>query len=227
MISNFSHTLNMLTARYYARRKTVRLLSLVLASLLLVGATAFAVRPAPVTDLAEAHHALKADFYSLWDQGDLVVLMRHAERCDRSSNRCLDQPDGITVKGRAMAERVGQSFRQLGLGEVDIFNSPLQRTEQTSRYAFSQKTHAQDWLINCRRSMLDDVVKHKLDHRNLVLVTHSECITELQKSLKVNSPWSAEYGSSLIVEVNPVDHSTRVLGYVEAQDWGKVLARRP
>lgn len=227
MISNFSHTLDMLTARYHARRKTVRLLTLVLGSLLLIGATAIAVRPVPMTDLAEAHHALKADFYSLWDKGDLVVLMRHVERCDHSSNPCLNQPDGITVKGRGMAEHLGQSMRQLGLGQVDIFNSPLLRTEQTSQYAFSQKTHAQDWLINCRRSMLDDIVKHKVDHRNLVLVTHSECITELQKSLKVNSPWSAEYGSSLIVEVNPVDHSTRVLGYVEAQDWGKVLARRP
>jgi phosphohistidine phosphatase SixA len=227
MISNFSHTLNMLTARYHVRRKTVRLVSLVLGSLLLIGATTIAVRPAPVADLAEAHHALKADFYSLWDKGDLVVLMRHVERCDRSTNPCLDQPDGITIKGRGVAERVGLSFQQLGLSHADIFNSPLQRTEQTSRYAFNQKTQAQDWLINCRRSMLDDVLKHKQDHRNLVLVTHSECITELEKSLKVSSPWSAEYGSSLIVSVNPVDHSTQVLGYIDAQDWTKVLARRP
>jgi phosphohistidine phosphatase SixA len=227
MISNLSHTLNRFSARNYSRKKAIRLATLVLSSLLLIGATTMVMRPAPMTDLAEAHHALKADFYSQWDKGDLVVLMRHVERCDHSTNPCLDPPDGITVKGRAVAERLGQSFQQLGLNQTDIFNSPLQRTEQTSRFAFNQKTHAQDWLINCRRSMLDDVLKHKLDHRNLVLVTHSECITELEKSLKVSAPWAAEYGSSLIVSINPTDHSAHVLGYVDAQDWGKVLARRP
>jgi phosphohistidine phosphatase SixA len=227
MISNFSHTLDMLTARFHVRRKTVRLAALLLGSLLLIGATTIAVRPAPMTDLGEAHHALKADFYSLWDKGQLVVLMRHVERCDHSTNPCLSAPDGITVKGRGVAERLGLSFPQLGLGHADIFNSPLQRTEQTSRYAFYQKSQAQDWLINCRRSMLDDVLKHKQDQRNLVLVTHSECITELEKSLKVRSPWSAEYGSSLILSIDPVDHSPHVLGYVYAQDWTKVLARRP
>jgi hypothetical protein len=43
----------------------------------------------------------------------------------------------------------------------------------------------------------------------------------------VPSPVSLDYGASLILSVNPDDHSTRVLGFIDARDWAKVVARRP
>ncbi len=227
MNSNFSHALAELNARYCALRTSARLTLLILVTALLVGAAVVELRPAPLTDLAEGRHLRDADFYSLWDKGDLVVLMRHVERCDHSSNPCLDQPDGITVKGRHVAGQVGQAFQHLGLSQTDVYNSPLRRTEQTSSYAFNRTSSGQDWLVNCRQSMLDDVLKHKLDHHNMILVTHSECIAALEKSLKVPSPNSPDYGSSLIISVNATDSSAKVLGYVDAQDWGTVLAKHP
>ncbi|EEY3952120.1 lipopolysaccharide core heptose(II)-phosphate phosphatase, partial [Escherichia coli] len=35
----------------------------------------------------------------LAQQHPVVVLFRHAERCDRSTNQCLSDKTGITVKG--------------------------------------------------------------------------------------------------------------------------------
>lgn len=227
MSSNVSHTLGELNARYLALKKSARL-GLIALFLLLTGvASALALHPAAIVDLAEGNHARKADLFSLWDRGDLVVLMRHAERCDHSSNPCLDQSDGITVKGRQMAQQVGQAFRNLGLNQVDLHNSPLRRTEQTSAYAFNRTSTGEDWLVNCRKSMLKDVLDHKLDHRNMVLVTHSECVAALEQSLNTPVPSSIGYGSSLIVSIDPKTHAARVLGFVDAQDWAKVLAKRP
>lgn len=227
MNSNLTHALDGLNTRYRALGKSARLILLIFAGLLLLAISALTLRPAPLTDLAEGSHLRKADFYPLWNKGELVVLMRHVERCDHSTNPCLEQADGITVKGQHVAVQVGQAFQNLGLNQTNIYNSPLRRTEQTASYAFNRTTTGQEWLINCRKSMLDDVLKHKLDQHNMILVTHSECIAALEQSLKVSGASSLDYGSSLIISINPDDHSAKVLGYIDAQDWGKVLAKRP
>jgi phosphohistidine phosphatase SixA len=226
MNSNVNHALDELNARYHALGKSARVGLLALGILLLGAICVVALRPAPIADLAEGNQARKANFFSLWDKGDLVVLMRHAERCDHSSNPCLGQRDGITVKGRQVAQQVGLAFRNLGFDQVDVYNSPLRRTEQTAAYAFNRTSTGEDWLVNCRKTMREDLQKHKLDHRNMVLVTHSECVAALEQSLNTPAPSSIEYGSSLIVSIDPKTHAARVLGFVDAQDWGKVLAKR-
>jgi phosphohistidine phosphatase SixA len=184
-------------------------------------------KPATPLDLVEGNRLLTSGFYAGWQRGDLVVVMRHVERCDHSTNPCLAQPDGITRKGSDVATALGTSIRAMDLSTADLYNSPLRRTEQTAQAVFNRTTPAQDWLINCRKTMLDDVLKHKLDHRNLMLVTHSECIAQLEKSLNVASPDSLDYGASLIVSVDPRDQSAHVLGTVDARSWNKVLAGRP
>lgn len=227
MTLNFSHALDQLNARYHALGKLSRLMVFSMAMLALAGVTTLALRPPPLTDLSDGHRLRRINFFPLWAQGDLVVLTRHAERCDHSTNPCLAQPDGITVKGSRVAEQLGRTFQALGLDQATIYNSPLRRTEQTAAFAFNRAPVAQDWLINCRKSMLDDVLKHKMDGYNLILVTHSECISEVEKSLNVRAPVTLDYGSSLIVSVNRKDHSATVLGYIDAQDWNTVLAKRP
>jgi len=225
MTSYFNHALDELIARYHALGKFSRYLLMVMGALLLISSAVIALRPAPLSDLSEGHRLRRVNFFTLWQQGNLVVLTRHAERCDHSTHPCLAQPDGITVKGRQMAEKLGQSLQKLGLANANIYNSPLRRTEQTSSYAFNRTTQGQDWLIHCRKSMLDNVLKHKLDHQNLILVTHSECIADLEKSLNVPAPSTPDYGASVIVSVNPIDHSAKVLGFIDAQGWGKVLTK--
>lgn len=189
-----------------------------------LGAYAFA--PAPVQDLALRNHFHQADIHGLWARGELVVLMRHAERCDHSTNPCLAGPEGITRKGQGVALELNKSMKAMGLANADIFSSPLLRTTQTSGFVFDRPVTNQDWLINCRKIMLNDVQAHKVDQRNLILVTHSECIDQLEKSLN-NSRTSLDYGASLIVSVDPVSHELKILGFMDASGWKTVLAKRP
>jgi len=36
-----------------------------------------------------------------WSSGNIVAIIRHAERCDQSKNKCLEEDGkGITVQGR-------------------------------------------------------------------------------------------------------------------------------
>lgn len=203
------------------------LLMACLLAMTLAGVTYTLRKPAPPVDLAQGNHLKSSGFYAGWQRGDLVVVMRHVERCDHSTNPCLAQADGITRKGSDVATALGASIRGMDLSNSDLYNSPMRRTEQTAQAIFNRTTPAQDWLINCRKTMLDDVLKHKLDHRNLILVTHSECIAQLEKSLNVASPDSLDYGASLIVSVNPKDQSAQVLGIVNARSWSKVVAGRP
>lgn len=183
--------------------------------------------PSGPLDLAQGHNLRKASILAHWAKGDLVILVRHAERCDHSTNPCLGPPDGITRKGQLVAQELGNSFRALDLSHTDIFNSPLLRTAQTAVFAFKGASIPQDWLGNCRHTMLEDMQQHKVDQRNMVLVTHSECFNQLEKSLKVSARTVPDYGSALFVTVDPEDHSTKVLGFLDAQDWKFVMPQHP
>ncbi|MFJ4145130.1 histidine phosphatase family protein [Pseudomonas sp. NPDC089734] len=183
--------------------------------------------PSGPLDLSQSHNLRKANILAHWAEGDLVVLVRHAERCDHSTNPCLGPSDGITRKGQGMALQLGNAFRALGLDKTDIFNSPLMRTAQTAHFAFNDASLDQDWLANCRHSLLDDIEQHKVAQRNMVLITHSECFNELEKSLKVSARTVPDYGSALFVAVNKDNHSPRILGFLDAQDWKAVIPQQP
>jgi len=211
--------------RVAARYKTLVMMLYLVILTIFIGV--WLLRATAPVDLAQGRNMRNADVYARWARGELVVLVRHAERCDHSTNPCLDVADGITRKGRSAAVQLGNSFRTLGLANADIFSSPLARTRQTSTFAFNQASAGEDWLINCRRSMLEDVLRHKADHRNLILVTHSECIDQLERSLQISARSMLDYGSSLFVAVDPQDHTAHVLGFLDAPDWKSVLAKRP
>ncbi|RMQ41718.1 hypothetical protein ALQ04_00558 [Pseudomonas cichorii] len=187
----------------------------------------YLLMPSGPLDLSQGNNLRKARVLAHWAEGDLVVLVRHAERCDHSTNPCLGPRDGITRKGQLVAQGLGDSFRALGLNHTDIFNSPLQRTAQTASFAFKGASIDQAWLANCRHSLLDDVQQRKVDQRNMVLITHSECFDQLEKSLKVSARTVPDYGSALFVAIDRQHNSARVLGFLDAQDWKSVMPQHP
>ena len=132
----------------------------------------------------------------------------------------------MTVKGRQMAEKRGQSLQRLGLANANIYHSPLRRTEQTSSDAFNRTTQGQDWLIHCRKSMLGDVVAHKQPGHNLVLVTHSECINALEKQAGIRGGSGPGYAIALFVTVDPITGASHVLGAVNPSQWSRMLHHR-
>ena len=190
---------------------------IVLSALFALAVALLLLRPAAIPDLAHGNARGLAALSAGWAQGDMIVLVRHAERCDHAKVPCLDRPDGITERAQPVAQRLGQRFKALGLGNADIYSSPLTRAAQTSIFMFGHASYGQEWLANCRSSLLRDALLHKVAGRNLILVTHSECMASLEQTLKVPNP-SLGYGASLFISAAPASEPA-VLGFIEAADW--------
>nr|WP_315446800.1 histidine phosphatase family protein [uncultured Pseudomonas sp.] len=193
------------------------------ASLLVIPLTLWLLAPAAVPDLAHGNVAGAQALAAGWARGDMIVLVRHVERCDHSKAACLSGSDGITDRSRSVAVAVGAQFEQLGLDNADFYNSPVMRTVQTAGYMFNRAASGEDWLINCKGRMLQDALAHKVAGRNLILVTHSECMAQIEKDLKVPAS-DLGYGSSLFVSAaSPA--APKMLGFIEASDWRTVITR--
>jgi phosphohistidine phosphatase SixA len=192
-------------------------------ALLVVPLAVLLLRPAAVPDLAHGNVAGARALQAGWANGDMIVLVRHVERCDHSSAPCLSGNDGITDRSRSVAVAVGAQFERLGLDKADIYNSPLMRTAQTAGFMFNKVDAADEWLVNCKGTMLRDALAHKVAGRNLILVTHSECMTQLEKDLKLPTS-TLGYGASLFVTAQAFK-PPHILGYIDASDWRTVTAQ--
>ncbi|EGH29378.1 hypothetical protein PSYJA_10538, partial [Pseudomonas syringae pv. japonica str. M301072] len=51
-----------------------------------------------VVDLGVGRNLSVSGLREHWRQGNVVVMIRHAERCDRSSNPCMGDADGNYLK---------------------------------------------------------------------------------------------------------------------------------
>ncbi|MGH8387408.1 MAG: histidine phosphatase family protein [Pseudomonas sp.] len=204
-----------------SRFASYRNAAVVLASaLLVIPLTVFLLRPDSVPDLAHGNVAGAQALLKGWAKGDMIVLVRHVERCDHSSAACLSGNDGITDRSRSVAVGVGAQFEQLGLKNADIYNSPAMRTAQTARYMFNKVSTGDDWLVNCKGTMLRDALLHKVAGRNLILVTHSECMVQLEKDLKFSAS-TPGYGAALFITASTLQ-APSMLGFIDASDWHSV-----
>lgn len=208
--------------RRWQPSRLIRIISI--SAVLMVAAlvTGFVVWHRSPADLGGANAQARAELLQHWRAGDVVVLVRHAERCDRSSNPCLGQADGITRLGSESAAVVGQGFTQLGMTRTDVFTSPLTRTAQTARYMFGKEALNQAWLASCGAPLRNDVVAHKVAHRNTVLVTHSGCISDFEVQTGFKHAAASEYSSSLFVSIG-ADGKLNVLGVLKDTDWHSLL----
>ena len=190
------------------------------ASLLVIPLTLWLLAPASVPDLAHGNVAGVRALAAGWAKGDMIVLVRHVERCDHSKAPCLVGNDGITDRSRSVAVGVGAQFEHLGLDKADIYNSPMLRTVQTAGYMFNKAGTGEDWLISCKGRMLQQALAHKVAGRNLILVTHSECMAQLEKDLKASTS-TPGYGASLFISA-ATPTAPKILGLIEASDWRSV-----
>jgi phosphohistidine phosphatase SixA len=201
------------------------LTGLIVVLVIIAGVTGFAFWPRSPVNVVTAGAATKADLLQRWQAGEVVALVRHTERCDRSTNPCLGPADGITQAGSVAAAAVGQGFLRLGLSQTNVLSSPVTRTVQTSHYMLGKDAMTQEWLSICGKTLRNDVVAHKVAHRNLVLVTHSGCIHEFEAQTGFKHVKKSEYGSSLFVSIS-ADGKLQVLGIVNANDWDSLLSEK-
>jgi len=183
----------------------------------------FVAWPRSPLDLGKVGNMVNAHVREHWAAGDVIVLIRHAERCDRSDGKCLGVADGITHDGSQAADRVGDGFRTLGMTNTDVISSPTTRTAQTGHYMFGDANQAQEWLRVCSKAtLLQDALAHKQAHRNLILITHSDCISKLEAQLDYEHADASEYGTAFFVRVNHRDKA-QALGVLNVDGWDTAL----
>ena len=172
-----------------------------------------------VRDVVNEQQALSSGLYAEWAKGNVLVLIRHAERCDRSHNACLNDHTGITVAGSQVAAEVGKGIRSLGLQNVQMLSSPEIRTQQTARFIFNEAIPTQYWLNQCDNHFSSNALNNKHPGHNMVLITHSGCIDQLERSLHVPAYERASaYASALFVTVD-MSGKARILGQINANKW--------
>jgi phosphohistidine phosphatase SixA len=168
------------------------------------------------------------DLEAHWAQGNMVSLVRHTERCDRSDGPCFDGKDGITVIGKEQAIKIGEAYTKLPKQDITVYNSPLKRTKQSANLMFPGKSTDKKWLRDgCKENLLDDIIKYKEEAKNLILVTHDSCIGPLgehqgDKLLIMDLNPEDTYGASFFLTINKEKSKANFLGYLPADAWEKL-----
>ena len=178
--------------------------------------------PASPRDLGVGNRLLTSQVMPLWRDGEVIVLVRHEERCDRSTNPCLGPVEGLTVNGSQQAEKLGKAFNALGMDGSDVLASPAIRTAQTLRFMFGKNELTSGQQAVCGAAMGEELLSHKTPGRNLVFVTHSGCIADFESTLGFPHAAFPKYGSALFVQVLP-NGKFKTLGIVNGPDWPAAL----
>jgi phosphohistidine phosphatase SixA len=199
-------------------------LGLTLAFTVLVAASFYYLnKPASIADISEEHRHYTGELLQAWEKGDVIVLLRHLERCDKYDVPCLTAKKGITTRAKPVGVELRDDFFQLGLEKTVVYNSPELRTAETEAIVFNDVGQDRDWLINCHDDFLGDILQNKQERHNLVLVTHSRCIKRFQEQLDYEEE-SPMYGSAIFVlPAGPTKKSVKVLGFLDAEDWLSTL----
>lgn len=189
----------------------------------MAGAAVFALgwylTSVPVVNLGVGDNMSDSSLHASWLHGGVVVMIRHAERCDRSINPCLGSADGITVKGSHAASRVGTGLQRLGLHEAQLIASPATRTRQTANLVAGRTVPTQEWVSDCDKGFTDAVIRHKKPQQNLVLITHSGCIDQFERSMGVRAGMrSSDYAEAVFVRIDGL-HPPRIIGSLDAKQW--------
>ncbi|SMF19360.1 MULTISPECIES: histidine phosphatase family protein [unclassified Pseudomonas] len=213
-------------ARHYRLPRAKALLVAMCVSVALVALAAWAAARPALADLGNPHTLHSSGLHSAWSKGSVIVVIRHAERCDRSRGACLDDPTGITLAGSRVAADVGQGLQRLGLRSADVWASPEVRTRQTAQFMFGKAITTQDWLNQCDHTFASNAFAHKQPGRNLVLVSHSGCLEQVERQLNVDTDAdSNRYASALFITQGD-DGKARVLGQMDASQWRKLADAR-
>jgi phosphohistidine phosphatase SixA len=177
-----------------------------------------------IVDLGNEQQLSDSGLLQDWADGAVIVMIRHAERCDSAPGPCLDDPTGITVAGTQAATRVGQGLNRLGMSNADVLSSPKLRTRQTAHFILGQAVPSAAWLESCDNQFADEVLARKQPGHNLVLVTHNGCIDHFQRQQRVvGGERESGYASALFVSVDS-NGKARILGRLNEPDWQRVLA---
>lgn len=136
-------------------------------------------------------------------QHPLVVLFRHAERCDRSDNACLSDKTGITEYGAKQARALGTSFSK-EIKDYDLYASDTVRTIQSATwFSAGKKLTVDKGMHACGRGTGQAIERlvNKSENKDVVIFTHNHCLTYLAKNMR-GVKLTPDYLDGLVMHVD-------------------------
>ncbi|MDA8480395.1 histidine phosphatase family protein [Citrobacter sp. Awk 4] len=133
-------------------------------------------------------------------QHPVVVLFRHAERCDRSGNECLADKTGITVNGAHNARERGKMF-SAKIKDYDLYSSNAVRTIQSATWFSADKKLTVDKnMQECGHSIYRSIeaLQAKSKNKNVVIFTHNHCLSYIAKD-KLGVKFEPDYLDALVM----------------------------
>lgn len=189
-----------------------------------IGATLFAYEAFTsntVEDLGSTNKLANSGLSKDWKNGNVILLIRHEERCDRSSSPCLGPDNGITVPGSERAKETGVHLKAyFDLDNTDIFTTPTTRTVQTSDVMLGKARRLSDREAICGSDIIDKLLRYKSANRNLIVMTHNTCMNDLIRTNEHKQSWSPEYGSLLFAKISS-DNRIQIIGKLNPDDFPK------
>ncbi len=138
----------------------------------------------------------------LAQQHPVVVLFRHAERCDCSTNQCLSDKTGITVKGTQMPVNWATLLALTSLIS-NLYSSNTVRTIQSATwFSAGKKLTVDKRLLQCGNEIYSAIkdLQSKAPDKNIVIFTHNHCLTYIAKN-KRDATFKPDYLDGLVMHV--------------------------
>ena len=118
------------------------------------------------------------------------------------------------------------SFVQLGMAQTTVLSSPVTRTAQTSHSMFGHEPAARTGWPRVAQPCATKSWRTNVAHHNLVLVTHSGCISDFEARPAFLTRQRAQYGSSLFLYALITHGTTSSAGHCECRDWNALLKQQ-
>ncbi|ECT1455523.1 histidine phosphatase family protein [Salmonella enterica subsp. enterica serovar Mbandaka] len=137
---------------------------------------------------------------ALAKQHPVVVLFRHAERCDRSDNTCLSDSTGITVNGAQDARALGKAF-SADIQNYNLYSSNTVRTIQSATWFSAGRSLTVDKkMMDCGSGIYASIntLLKKSQNKNIVIFTHNHCLTYIAKN-KRGVNFDPDYLNALVM----------------------------
>ncbi|MCV3038864.1 lipopolysaccharide core heptose(II)-phosphate phosphatase [Escherichia coli] len=145
----------------------------------------------------------------------LIFLIRHGERCDRSTNICLSERDGITINGANKAQQYGNAFSKM-FPDYGLYSTDTVRTIQTASFFSGGKTATIPDISTCDDDAVNNILEISQSDNITVIFTHNHCLSKIAK--KMNGwRFKPDYMDTLVLHRE--NHNLVLDGYSKPNDF--------
>ena len=159
---------------------------------------------------------------SQWQKNNVIMVLRHATKCEKDVPPCIDGNEVLTQRGRLEAALIGEGVQSSLMGEYLVSHSYLNRTRDTALIAFGTSTPKAELSKSCKLSF-ENYVQSLETNTNHILVTHSSCINSLkrldgERLIGFNTGKDPHFGIAAFLENKP-EGKPELIGCMCPTNW--------